>query len=168
MESAPCFTGTYVHPPKPYPLTSPGSGIQRNRNKLVFYSRRSNSRRHILPPRTVTQKSKLLQLSHALLYNSGRAMGVFTVALTNSAHIASIPGGFLAQFVGYQWCYYLPAILDIALFGIMLLCLPETLYVRGSKPLQTQYPILRRMGIWNLRPEDKHLSWKDFWRPFEM
>ncbi|KAJ7081621.1 MFS general substrate transporter [Mycena belliarum] len=102
------------------------------------------------------------------LHERGRAMGVFTVFLTNSAHVAPIPGGFLAQYVNYRWCYYLPAILDLTMFFVMLLCLPETLYVRDSTPVETDKPILRRMNLWGLRPEGKRLRLADFLRPFQM
>ncbi|KAJ7646196.1 MFS general substrate transporter [Mycena rosella] len=102
------------------------------------------------------------------LHERGRAMGVFTVFLTNSAHIAPIPGGFLAQYVNYRWCYYLPAILDMIMFFVMLFCLPETLYMRGSTPVVTSQPILRRMKLWGLRPEGKHLRLADFMHPFQM
>ncbi|KAJ7628611.1 MFS general substrate transporter [Roridomyces roridus] len=91
------------------------------------------------------------------LHERGRAMGVFIVFLTNSAH-----------YVNYRWCYYLPAILDLTLFFMMLFCLPETLYVRGSTPVVTSRPILRRMGLWNLRPAEKHLKMSDFFNPFIM
>ncbi|KAJ7781944.1 MFS general substrate transporter [Mycena maculata] len=102
------------------------------------------------------------------LHERGRAMGIFTVFLTNSAHIAPIPGGFLGQYVSYRWCYYLPAILDFTMFVVMLFCLPETLYLRGSKPVVTDKPILRRMKLWGLRPEGKHLKVSDFFRQFIM
>ncbi|KAJ6460438.1 MFS general substrate transporter [Mycena vulgaris] len=102
------------------------------------------------------------------LHERGRAMGVFTVFLTNSAHVAPIPGGFLAQYVNYRWCYYLPAILDLIMFFVMLFCLPETLYIRGSTPVVTSKPILRRMNLWGLRPEGKRLKIADFLRPFQM
>jgi MFS family permease len=102
------------------------------------------------------------------LHERGRAMGIFTVFLTNSAHVAPIPGGFLAQYVNYRWCYYLPGVLNLAMFFIMLFCLPETLYVRGSTPIATSRPILRRLNLWGLRPEGKHLKISDFWRPFQM
>ncbi|KAJ7644448.1 MFS general substrate transporter [Roridomyces roridus] len=118
------------------------------------------------------------------LHERGRAMGVFTVFLTNSAHVAPIPGGFLAQYVNYRWCYYLVSLpilpwqlldplskarhtrLDPVL--LMLFCLPETLYVRGSTPVATSRPILRRMGLWNLRPAEKHLKMSDFLHSFIM
>ncbi|KAJ7491991.1 MFS general substrate transporter [Mycena latifolia] len=96
------------------------------------------------------------------LHERGRAMGIFTVFLTNSAHIAPIPGGYLGQFVSYRWCYYLPAILDFTMFVVMFFCLPETLYLRGSTPVVTDKPILRRMKLWGLRPEGKRLKASDF------
>ncbi|KAJ7505735.1 MFS general substrate transporter [Mycena galericulata] len=102
------------------------------------------------------------------LHERGRAMGIFTVFLTNSAHVAPIPGGFLAQYVNYRWCYYLPAILDLTMFFVMLFCLPETIYARGSTPVVTNKPILRRMRLWGLRPEGKRLKISDFFRPFQM
>ncbi|KAJ7477324.1 MFS general substrate transporter [Mycena galericulata] len=102
------------------------------------------------------------------LHERGRAMGIFTVFLTNSAHIAPIPGGFLGQFVSYRWCYYLPAILDFTMFVVMFFCLPETLYLRGSTPVVTDKPILRRMKLWGLRPKGKHLKISDFFRQFIM
>nr|GAT59083.1 MFS general substrate transporter [Mycena chlorophos] len=103
------------------------------------------------------------------LHERGRALGVFTVFLTNSAHVAPIPGGFLGQFVGWQWCYYLPGILDLTLFVMMFFCLPETLYMRNSSVIvKTDRPILRRMGLWGHRPAEKHLKLIDFWRPFQM
>ncbi|CAK5269839.1 unnamed protein product [Mycena citricolor] len=98
----------------------------------------------------------------------GRAMGIFTVFLTNSAHVAPIPGGLLAQYVNYRWCYYLPGVLDMTLFVLMFFCLPETLYQRGSKPVETAHPILRRMNPLGHRPEGKHLKLADFGRPFQM
>ncbi|KAF7356451.1 MFS general substrate transporter [Mycena venus] len=102
------------------------------------------------------------------LHERGRAMGVFTVFLTNSAHIAPIPGGFLGQFVSYRWCYYLPAILDLTMFVVMFFCLPETLYLRGSTPVVTDRPILRRMKLWGLRPQGKYLKVSDFFKQFIM
>ncbi|KAJ7504240.1 MFS general substrate transporter [Mycena galericulata] len=102
------------------------------------------------------------------LHERGRALGIFSVFLTNSAHVAPIPGGFLGQFVSYRWCYYLPAILDFTMFVVMFFCLPETLYIRGSTPVVTDKPILRRMKLWGLRPKGKHLKVSDFFRQFIM
>ncbi|KAF7366952.1 MFS general substrate transporter [Mycena sanguinolenta] len=54
------------------------------------------------------------------------------------------------------------------MFVIMFFCLPETLYLRGSTPVVTARPILRRMKIWGLRPEGKHLKTSDFFEQFVM
>lgn len=100
------------------------------------------------------------------LHERGRAMGIFSVCLSNSAHLAPIPGGFLGQYVSYRWCYYLAAILDFTMFVVMFFCFPETLYLRGSEPVSTKYPILRKM--FKTRPRGKNLKLGDFLRPFEM
>ncbi|KAF7333740.1 MFS general substrate transporter [Mycena venus] len=102
------------------------------------------------------------------LHERGRAFGVFNVLLSNLTHIAPIAGGFIAQYVNYRWCFYLAGIVDLTLFVIILFCLPETLYMRGSRPVETSKPILRRMRLWGHRPEGKHLQLSDFWRPFQM
>ncbi|KAF7342631.1 MFS general substrate transporter [Mycena sanguinolenta] len=102
------------------------------------------------------------------LHERGRAFGVFNVILSNLTHIAPITGGFIAQYVNYRWCYYLAGIVDLTLFIIILFCLPETLYMRGSRPVETSKPILSRMRLWGHRPEGRHLQLSDFWRPFQM
>jgi hypothetical protein len=54
------------------------------------------------------------------------------------------------------------------MFVVMFFCLPETLYLRGSTPVVTDKPILRRMKLWGLRPAGKHLKASDFFRQFIM
>jgi MFS family permease len=57
-------------------------------------------------------------------------MGIFVVFLTNGAHLAAIVGGFIAQHLGWRWCYWIPCIILGATWLLMLFCLPETLYHR--------------------------------------
>lgn len=89
-------------------------------------------------------------------------MGIFTVFLSNMAHLAPLPGGkasvilyrgragytahlailslwrclrwtgYLAQYVGWRWTYGLPAITTGVLFFAAFLAYPETLYIRGD------------------------------------
>lgn len=66
------------------------------------------------------------------LHQRGRAMGVFTVVLTSGAHVAPIAGGLVGQFLGWRWAFKLAAILDGAMLLVILVALPETLYVRPS------------------------------------
>lgn len=62
----------------------------------------------------------------------GRALGVFTVVLTTGAHVAPIVGGLVGQFLGWRWTFGLAAILDGVMFLVVLIALPETLYVRSN------------------------------------
>jgi len=57
-------------------------------------------------------------------------MGTFTVLLTTGAHIAPILGGLVGEFAGWQWCFFLAAVLDGVMLIILFFCLPETLYIR--------------------------------------
>ncbi|KAF8519538.1 MFS general substrate transporter [Gautieria morchelliformis] len=66
------------------------------------------------------------------IHQRGRAMGFFTVFLTTGAHIAPILGGVVGQFLGWQWCFFLAAILDGAMLLVIFFCLPETLYIRSA------------------------------------
>lgn len=68
------------------------------------------------------------------LHQRGRAMGVFTVVLTSGAHVAPIAGGLVGQFLGWRWAFKLAAILDGAMLLVILVALPETLYVRPPSP----------------------------------
>ncbi|EIM88380.1 MFS general substrate transporter [Stereum hirsutum FP-91666 SS1] len=80
------------------------------------------------------------------LHERGRAMGVFTLFLTNSAHVAPIPGGFLGQYVSYEWCYYLPAVLDITMFVVMLFCLPGHFIIASQFKLK--YPSVSTTAVY--------------------
>lgn len=64
-------------------------------------------------------------------HERGRAMGLFTVILTTGAHIAPILGGLVGQFLGWRWIFKFTAILDGVMFLVILVGLPETLYVRN-------------------------------------
>lgn len=73
-------------------------------------------------------------------HQRGRAMGLFTVVLTSGAHIAPIVGGLVGQFLGWRWIFRLAAIMDGVMFLIILLGLPETLYVRDPSSTTALLP----------------------------
>ncbi|KAJ7741559.1 MFS general substrate transporter, partial [Mycena maculata] len=106
------------------------------------------------------------------LHERGCAMGIFTVCERRGIPFQTfselVAGRFLRQYVSYRWCYHLPAVLDLAMFVVMLFCLPETLYVHGSKPVVTNKPIMCWMHLWGHCPESKHLLAMDFIHPFKM
>jgi MFS family permease len=98
-------------------------------------------------------------------HQRGRAMGVFTVALTSGAHFASLVGGPVGQFLGWRWCFKLTAIMNAAVFIIIFFCLPETLYVRHHNHLTltaTEREVrlqpktyLSSLRLWSTYPELK-------------
>ena len=63
-------------------------------------------------------------------HQRGRAMGVYTVTMTNGSHLAPIVGGLTGQFLGWRWCFKMAAIFDGIMFMVIFFCLPETLYFR--------------------------------------
>ncbi|EIM91356.1 MFS general substrate transporter [Stereum hirsutum FP-91666 SS1] len=68
------------------------------------------------------------------LHQRGRAMGVYTVLLTNGSHLAPIFGGLIGQFLGWRWIFKFAAICDAFMFIFLVFFLPETLYLRESRP----------------------------------
>ncbi|KZV79773.1 MFS general substrate transporter [Exidia glandulosa HHB12029] len=106
-----------------------------------------------------------------LLHERGRAMGIFAVFLSNGAHLSPIPCGFIAETVGWRWCFYLAAILHGVMFCIMLVALPETLFFRDSKAMSHESPrhsIRSRLALWGFRTPGRSLHWREIYRPFQM
>jgi multidrug resistance protein len=105
------------------------------------------------------------------LHEKGAKMGIWTVFLTNGAHVAPVIGGYLALNAGYRWCYYLPAVVNAATFLLMIVALPETLFSRKEEILaqhqeRTYWQMLFSFRQNRLR--DRRLHIRDFVRPFEM
>ena len=55
-------------------------------------------------------------------------MGIYTVCVTNGPHLAPIAGGYISQRLGWQWCFWIPAITQGFLYVLLIFTLPETLY----------------------------------------
>ncbi|PNS18452.1 hypothetical protein CAC42_6269 [Sphaceloma murrayae] len=66
------------------------------------------------------------------LHERGRMMGIYTVFVTNGAHVAAMIGGPIAKEVGWRACFWIPAIILGAHLLLMAVALPETLFRRGS------------------------------------
>ncbi|KAJ7660368.1 MFS general substrate transporter [Mycena polygramma] len=101
------------------------------------------------------------------LHERGKMLGLVTVALINGPHVASLPGGFIAQNVGWRWTIIMPSILTAVCWVLIVLCLPETLYVRGLPFIKStgKYHRLRLTGT---RAVGRKLQPIDFARPFQM
>ncbi|CAK7204856.1 hypothetical protein SEUCBS139899_007618 [Sporothrix eucalyptigena] len=70
------------------------------------------------------------------MHERGEMTGVYSIFVTNGAHIAVLTGGFLGQYAGWRWDFYMPAIVTSVSFLVALFFLPETLFSRGPHFLQ--------------------------------
>ncbi|KAJ7606944.1 MFS general substrate transporter [Mycena polygramma] len=101
------------------------------------------------------------------LHERGKMLGLVTVALFSGPHVAALPGGFIAQDVGWRWTIILPSILNAVCLVLIVFCLPETLYVRGLPFIKSngKYHRLRLTGT---RAVGRKLQLIDFAQPFRM
>lgn len=60
----------------------------------------------------------------------GFFMGLYTVSVTNGPHVAPIAGGFIAEQLGWRWCFWVPGIMQAGLCLVLLFTFPETLFSR--------------------------------------
>ena len=51
------------------------------------------------------------------LHERGFYMGIFTLFLTNGPHVAPLMGGFLAEYLSWNWCYRVPVSRSSSLYG---------------------------------------------------
>lgn len=85
------------------------------------------------------------------MHERGRFMGVFTVFVTNGAHVAALIGGPIAKYKGWRWCFWVPDIVLAAAWVFILFGLPETLYHRdNSRGISKQKP-RKWIDLWLFR-----------------
>ncbi|KAF7347037.1 MFS general substrate transporter [Mycena venus] len=101
------------------------------------------------------------------LHERGKMLGLVTVALINGPHVASLPAGFIAQNVGWRWTIILPSILTAVCWVLIILAMPETLYVRGQPPVESPGKYYR-MRVTGTKAVGRKLQLVDFARPFQM
>lgn len=101
----------------------------------------------------------------------GTKMGIWTVFLTNGAHLAPVIGGYLAQKAGVRWCFYLPALVNSASFIVMVFALPETLFSRSEQSLARHKERTYTEMLFSFRRNallDRKVHVMDVVRPFQM
>ncbi|KAJ7598968.1 MFS general substrate transporter [Mycena floridula] len=102
------------------------------------------------------------------LHERGKMIGIATVALVNGPHVASLPGGFVAQFISWRWTLILPSIIAASCLPLLLVAFPETLYLReGSYPTGRD-TFWGERKLWGFRPSGRKLRAVDFFRPIQM
>ncbi|EPE04869.1 mfs general substrate transporter [Ophiostoma piceae UAMH 11346] len=106
------------------------------------------------------------------MHERGEMTGVYTIFVTNGAHVAVLFGGYLGQYAGWRWDFYMPAIVTSVSFLVTLFCLPETLFSRDPRFLHNRTHersfkemLFRLKG--NLIPE-RRLQGRDFFTAFDM
>ncbi|KAM0141633.1 hypothetical protein ACHAO1_001822 [Botrytis cinerea] len=72
------------------------------------------------------------------LHQRGEATGVYSLFVTNGAHVAAIIGGFLGSSLGWQWDYWIGAISTSVSLLLAIFLFPETLFSRDPSYLSTR------------------------------
>ncbi|KAF9894252.1 hypothetical protein FE257_007754 [Aspergillus nanangensis] len=107
------------------------------------------------------------------VHQRGVYMGIYTLFLTNGAHLAPLLGGFVANSLGWRACFFIPGYIQLGTFVVTLFCLPETLYSSAEDGAETTTPH-RDQTYWeNLlfkrsRVPGQPPRLQDFIRPFKM
>lgn len=108
------------------------------------------------------------------LHERGEKTGIYVIFVTNGAHVGALVGGFLGQSRGWQWDYWLGAIVTSASFVVAIFLFPETLFSRDPEFLAARPQSCER-SYWdmlfnlhgNLIP-GRRLHVGDFLRAFYM
>ncbi|KAH6951526.1 major facilitator superfamily domain-containing protein [Fusarium avenaceum] len=66
-------------------------------------------------------------------HQRGTYMGVYALALAGSNYFAPVISGFIAEYQGWQWVFYWPAIFLGFVFVFLFLFMEETNYIRASE-----------------------------------
>ncbi|KAJ7614768.1 major facilitator superfamily domain-containing protein [Mycena rosella] len=85
------------------------------------------------------------------LHERGKMLGIVTAALINGPHLASLPGGFIAQDVDWRWTLILPSILTLKYFpvGILAWYAAVALTLGSVMPSKTVSALFRTCYKWN-------------------
>ncbi|KAM0363044.1 hypothetical protein ACHAO7_010945 [Fusarium culmorum] len=63
-------------------------------------------------------------------HQRGTYMGIYALALAGSNYFAPVISGFIAEYQGWQWVFYWPAIFLAVVFVFLFLFMEETNYIR--------------------------------------
>jgi len=102
------------------------------------------------------------------MHERGFYMGVFTLFLTNGAHLAPLVGGYIAEDLGWKYCFSIPGYIQLATLALNLVSLPETLYSRKDQLDHKEHSYLDLLLFKASRLTDRKLYFADFLRPFYM
>ncbi|RGP76709.1 transporter hol1 [Fusarium longipes] len=84
-------------------------------------------------------------------HQRGTYMGIYALALAGSNYFAPVISGFIAEYQGWQWVFYWPAIFLLVVFVFLFLFMEETSYIRVASDIN-------RPRIETSRPSDENTS----------
>jgi MFS family permease len=94
-------------------------------------------------------------------------MGIYTLSVTNGPHIAPLAGGFIAETIGWPWCFWIPGIMQAALWVLVIFTMPETLFSRETASTLVRRSYWEKITFWG-KVLDRPIRPHDFWIPFRM
>ncbi|KAI1070986.1 hypothetical protein LB507_011064 [Fusarium sp. FIESC RH6] len=84
-------------------------------------------------------------------HQRGTYIGIYALALAGSNYFAPVISGFIAEYQGWQWVFYWPAIFLSFVFVFLFLFMEETNYIRAA-------PDINRPQIETSRASDENTS----------
>ncbi|KAK5122143.1 hypothetical protein LTR85_004389 [Meristemomyces frigidus] len=91
----------------------------------------------------------------------GFYMGIYTFSVTNGPHVAPIAGGYIAQRLGWRWCFWIPGIIQAALWVLLISTLPETLFSRKDHSMLEKQSYAQKL-LFHGKVLDRKVRPRDF------
>ena len=94
-------------------------------------------------------------------------MGFYVLAINNGPHIAPIIGGYVAETIGWRWCFYILGIFQGALWVVCIFTFPETLYSRKDFSRLEQKSYVAKL-LFRGKVLDRPITLASFSAPFKI
>ena len=91
----------------------------------------------------------------------GLYMGIYTLSITNGPHVAPIAGGYIAERLGWRWCFWIPGIMQAGLWVVLIFTLPETLFSRRDRSRLEKRTYVQKL-LFHGKVLDRKVRAKDF------
>jgi MFS family permease len=102
-------------------------------------------------------------------HERGLFMGIYMLIQITGGHLGPTLGGYIYKGIGWQWIFYISAIMAGGLLIVVTLSIPETFYSRGieglSRPHMSEY---QREFLRKRKEDGRKLTASLFARPFRM
>ncbi|KAK5203092.1 hypothetical protein LTR96_011072 [Exophiala xenobiotica] len=93
--------------------------------------------------------------------NAASSWGLYTVAVTNGPHVAPIAGGYIAQRLGWRWCFWIPAFIQSSLCIVVFITFPESLFSRVDQNRLAGQSLAKRL-FFHGKILDRKVRLRDF------